>query len=133
MFFAAREAVRRRARQRDREEMERARREIERGRREERARVTKLLAEHGVTLPPELARYLAGGGCDYCAGFRKGYRWGFRVGYRQGCRSEGDLVGQHPGDEGGTIPPELARYLAGCGCCDDTPGGNRAGGGQGAP
>lgn len=73
MFFAAREAVRRRARQRYREEMER-------GRREERAYIAKLAA-----------------------------------------------------DTGATIPPELVRYLAGCGCCDDTPGGNRAGGGQGAP
>ena len=129
MFFAAREAVRLQARRRAREENERARRGIERGRREERARITKLLAEHGVTLPPELARYLAEGCCDYCAGFRKGYRWGFRVGYRRGCGSEGDLVGQYPGDTGATIPPELARYLAGgcCGCPSD--GGNRAGGG----
>ena len=50
MFFAAKEAVERRAHRR--------------GRQEERARIAKLLAEHGVTLPPELARYLAGGCCD---------------------------------------------------------------------
>ena len=131
MFFAAREAVRMQARRRAREENERARREMERGRREERARIAKLLAEHGVTVSPELAQYLAGS-CDYCAGFRKGYRWGFRVGHRQGCRIEGDLVGQHPGDAGAAIPPELVRHLAegGCDCPSD---GNRAGGGQGAP
>ena len=121
MFFTAREAVRRRARQRAREE-------IERGRREERARIAKLLAEHGVTISPELAQYLAGGCCDYCAGFRKGYRWGFRVGYRQGCRIERALVGQQLGDEGAAVPPEPARYSAGSRCtCPSN--GSRAGGG----
>ena len=122
MFFADREAAKRWARRRYREEMER-------GRREERARIAKLAADTGVTLPPELAQYLAGGDCDYCVGFRKGYRWGFRVGYRRGCGSEDDLVGQYPGDAGVTLPPELARYLAGgCGDCPSDVG-NRAGGG----
>ena len=70
MFFAAKEAVERRAFQRG----QRAGIDlgidqgISRGRRQERARIAKLLAEHGVTLPPELARYLAGGCCDCPSG-----------------------------------------------------------------
>ena len=46
MFFAAKEAVARKAR--------------ERGRQEERARISKVLERHGVTLTPELAKSLAG-------------------------------------------------------------------------
>ena len=50
MFFAAKEAVERRAHRR--------------GRREERARIAKMAAEPGTTLSPELARYLADDGRD---------------------------------------------------------------------
>ena len=70
MFFAAKEAVERRAFQRG----QRAgidlgidqgiSRGISRGRRQERARITKLLAEHGVAVSPELARDLADDGRD---------------------------------------------------------------------
>ena len=45
VFFAAREAVRRESR--------------EKGRQEERARIIKVLSEHGVTLPPEVANIVA--------------------------------------------------------------------------
>lgn len=50
MFFAAKEAVERKARERGRQE----------GRREERELIAKELAQSGVTIPPELARRLAG-------------------------------------------------------------------------
>ena len=46
MWFAAKEAVEKRA--------------MERGRRQERERIKKALAEHGVKLPPEVAGILAG-------------------------------------------------------------------------
>ena len=46
MWFAAKEAVERRA--------------TERGRRKERERISKALKRHGVELPPEIARILAG-------------------------------------------------------------------------
>ena len=49
MFFAAKEAVERRARRRGRRE----------GRHQERAHIAKLLADEGATVSPELARYLA--------------------------------------------------------------------------
>ena len=49
MFFAAKEAVERRAFQRG----QRA------GISRERARIARLLAEHGVAVSPDLARYLA--------------------------------------------------------------------------
>ena len=51
MWFAAREAVERRATERGRRE----------GRQEERERITKALAEHGVELPPEIASMLSNG------------------------------------------------------------------------
>ena len=50
MFFAAKEAVENKARQKGREE----------GRQEERARISKVLEQHGVTLTPELAKSLSG-------------------------------------------------------------------------
>ena len=50
MFFAAKEAVARKARERGWQE----------GRQEERARISKVLEQHGVTLTPELAKSLAG-------------------------------------------------------------------------
>ncbi len=50
MFFAAKEAVEKKSRERGRQE----------GRREERARISKVLEQHGVTLTPELAKSLAG-------------------------------------------------------------------------
>lgn len=52
MWFAAKEAVEKRV-------LERGRRE---GQREERERISKALAEHGVVLPPEVAGILAGEG-----------------------------------------------------------------------
>ena len=56
MFFAAKEAVEKRAAERGRREGHRAgRRE---GRQEERERIAKALAEHGVALPPEVAEIL---------------------------------------------------------------------------
>ena len=51
MWFAAREAVEKRATQRGRRE----------GRQEERDRISKALAEHGVELPPEIASILSNG------------------------------------------------------------------------
>ena len=50
MWFAAKEAVEKRATERGRRE----------GRREERERISKALAQHGVELPPEVAGILAG-------------------------------------------------------------------------
>ena len=50
MWFAAKEAVEKRATERGRRE----------GRREERERISKVLAQHGVELPPEVAGILAG-------------------------------------------------------------------------
>lgn len=50
MWFAAKEAVEKRVAERGRRE----------GRREERERISKALAEHGVELPPEIARILSG-------------------------------------------------------------------------
>ena len=74
MFFAAKEAVERRAFQRgQRAGIDQSINEgtdrginlgIGRGRRQERARITKLLAEHGVAVSPELARDLADDGQD---------------------------------------------------------------------
>lgn len=57
MFFAAKETVARRARRR-------ARREINRALREDRAHIAKMASDTGVTLSPELARYLADDGRD---------------------------------------------------------------------
>ena len=57
MFFAAKETVERRARRR-------ARREINRALREDRAHIAKMASDTGVTLSPELARYLADDGRD---------------------------------------------------------------------
>ena len=58
MWFAAKEAVEKRATERGRREgRQEGRRE---GRREERQRISKALAEHGVELPPEIARILSG-------------------------------------------------------------------------
>ncbi len=54
MFFAAKEAVERKARERGRQE---GRQE---GRLEERNRISKVLEQHGVSLPPELVRSLTG-------------------------------------------------------------------------
>ena len=53
VFFAAREAVRRESREKGRQEG------IDEGREKERARIIKVLAEHGVTLPPEVANIVA--------------------------------------------------------------------------
>ena len=50
MWFAAKEAVEKRATERGRRE----------GRREERERISEVLAQHGVELPPEVAGILAG-------------------------------------------------------------------------
>ena len=58
VFFAAKEAVENKARQKGREEgREEGRQE---GRQEERARISKVLEQHGVTLTPELAKSLSG-------------------------------------------------------------------------
>ncbi len=50
MFFAAKEAVEKKARERGRRE----------GRREERERISKVLEQQGVPLSPELVRVLSG-------------------------------------------------------------------------
>lgn len=57
MFFAAKEAAERKARERRRQARERGRLE---GIREERKRIGRILQEQGVELTPELARRLAG-------------------------------------------------------------------------
>ena len=57
MFFAAKEAVERKARERRRQAREHGRKE---GIREERKRIGQILQEQGVELTPELARRLAG-------------------------------------------------------------------------
>ena len=55
MFFAAKEAVEKRA----------VKRGIQQGRQEERERISRVLAEHGVELPPEVAIILSdGSGAD---------------------------------------------------------------------
>ena len=65
MFFAAKEAVERRAFQRgqragiDQSINEGTDRGISRGRRQERARIAEILADEGTTVSPRLARYLA--------------------------------------------------------------------------
>ena len=60
LFFAAKEAVERKARERGRREgIEAGRQEgIEVGRRAERERISKMLEEHGVALSPEIAKSL---------------------------------------------------------------------------
>ncbi len=68
MFFAAKEAAERKARERRRQERERERQTHERGRREgikagrrtERERISAALEQQGVQLTPELARILSG-------------------------------------------------------------------------
>ncbi len=70
MFFAAKEAVERRATRRGRAEgIVEGRAEgivegIEEGRRAERGRIARMLAEYGVDVSPELARKLNGSGDD---------------------------------------------------------------------
>ena len=62
MFFAAKEAVEKRAFQRgQRAGIDQG---IDQGRSRERARIAKMAADAGATLPPELARYLADGRWD---------------------------------------------------------------------
>ena len=60
MWFAAKEAVEKRAAERGRREGHREGRQEGRreGRQEERERISKALAEHGVALPPEVAKIL---------------------------------------------------------------------------
>lgn len=68
MFFAAKQAAERKARERERRERERERQTHERGRQEgikagrrtERERISAALEQHGVQLTPELAKILAG-------------------------------------------------------------------------
>ena len=68
MFFAAKQAAERKARERRRQERERERQTHERGRREgikagrrtERERISAALEQQGVELTPELASVLAG-------------------------------------------------------------------------
>ena len=62
MWFAAKEAVEKRATERGRREGRREGRQEGRreGRQEERERISKALVEHGVELPPEIARILSG-------------------------------------------------------------------------
>ncbi|MDE2785823.1 MAG: hypothetical protein OXL37_04095 [Chloroflexota bacterium] len=72
MFFAAKQAAERKARERERQERERERQTHERGRREgikegiiagrqtERERINAALEQHGVQLTPELTKILSG-------------------------------------------------------------------------
>lgn len=68
MFFAAKEAAERKARERRRQDQERRRQDRELGRQEgikagqrtERERISAALEQHGVQLTPELASILAG-------------------------------------------------------------------------
>ncbi len=61
MFFAAKQAAERKARERQRQTHERGRQAgIKAGRQIERERINAALAEQGVELPPELAKILAG-------------------------------------------------------------------------
>ena len=66
MFFAAKEAVERRATRRGRAEgiVEGRAEGIEEGRRAERERIARMLAEYGVDVSPELACKLNGSGDD---------------------------------------------------------------------
>ena len=66
MFFAAKEAVERRATRRGRAEgiVEGRAEGIEEGRRAERERIARMLGEYGVDVSPELARKLNGSGDD---------------------------------------------------------------------
>ena len=66
MFFAAKEAVERRATRRGRAEgiVEGRAEGIKEGRRAERERIARMLAEYGVDVSPELARKLNGSGDD---------------------------------------------------------------------
>ena len=66
MFFAAKEAVERRATRRGRAEgiVEGRAEGIEEGRRAERERIARMLAEYGVDVSPELARKLNGSSGD---------------------------------------------------------------------
>lgn len=58
MFFAAKEAVEKRAKEKGRQEGIQA--GIREGQQAERERINKVLAEAGVTLTPEIIRKLAG-------------------------------------------------------------------------
>ena len=62
MFFAAKEAVERRAKEKGRQEgrNEGLQAGIREGREAERERISRVLAEEGVTLTPEIVRKLAG-------------------------------------------------------------------------
>ena len=61
MIFAAKEAVERRAMEKGRKVgLEEGRQEgLQEGRQEERERIAKALEQHGVEIPPEVARLLA--------------------------------------------------------------------------
>ena len=61
MIFAAKEAVERRAMEKGRKAgLEEGRQEgMEKGRQEERERIAQALKQHGVEIPPEVARIIA--------------------------------------------------------------------------
>ena len=60
MFFAAKQAAERKARERERQTLERGRQEgIKAGRQSERERINAALEQHGVQLTPELTKILA--------------------------------------------------------------------------
>ena len=61
MIFAAKEAVERKARERDEQSRQEGLQEgLQEGRQEERERISRALERHGVALTPELARILSG-------------------------------------------------------------------------
>lgn len=62
MFFAAKEAVERKARERGRNEgiQQGLREDIRAGQRTERERISAALEQHGVRLTPDIAKILAG-------------------------------------------------------------------------
>ena len=106
MFFAAKEEYERRKAQREAERLRQNEdyemRLTERGRQagiqQERQRVNKLLDEHDVTLPPEVARSLVGDK---------------EIGRQAGIHEERQRISNLLAEHDVALPPELARSLAG--------------------
>ena len=99
MFFAAKEEYEQRKRERLRQEEARAKESgRQAGIQQERERVTKLLAEYDVSLPPEVARRLVGDK---------------EIGRQEGIREERQRIGKLLAEYGDSVPPEIARSLAG--------------------
>lgn len=106
MFFAAKEEYERRKVEREAErlrqneeyEMGLTERGRQAGIQEERQRVNKLLTEHGVPLPPELASSLVGDK---------------EIGRQEGIQTERERINKLLAEHGVALSPELARSLAG--------------------